>query len=154
MPSNLPTTHKTINAPPNQSSSSVPPSAKISSTKSSSSGATSIETKLTQAPSPESGARKASVDKIRAKWEQATFGKSAHTVTLEEHVKNLSSPLPEMRRASAEQLQYFPPEALRAISKLLLTLSSTDYDSWTAAYAYRAYLRQLKEKEFKIHPNG
>jgi hypothetical protein len=105
-------------------------------------------------PSTESTAkRKISVDKVRAKWEQATFGKAAKDVTLEEHVKNLSSTVQEVRRASAEQLRYFQPEVLRPIAKLLLNVASTDSDTWTASYAYRAYLRQLKERELKINPD-
>lgn len=99
-------------------------------------------------------AKKVVVDKVRAKWEQATFGKSLQSVTLEELVKNLTSPVQEVRRASAERLQYCKPEELRAISKLLLSVASTDSDTWTATYAYRAYLQQLKEKELKIHPDN
>jgi hypothetical protein len=112
----------------------------------------SVKSESINSSSTEKTARRVAVDKVRTKWEQATFGKSAQSVTLEEHVKNLTSPSQEVRRASAERLQYFQPEALRAISKILLTVASSDSDTWTATYAYRAYLRQLKEKELKIHP--
>ena len=93
-------------------------------------------------------------DKVRAKWELATFGKSARSVTIEEHVKNLTSPNQEVRRASAEMLRYSDPDVLRPLSKLLQHVAANDPDPWTASYAYNAYLRQLKERELKIHPEG
>jgi hypothetical protein len=104
-------------------------------------------------PTEETGAQK-KPDKVRAKWELATFGKSARSVTIEEHVKNLTSPRQELRRASAEILRFSDSEVLRPISKLLLHVATNDPDQWTASYAYRAYLRQLKEKELKIYPEG